>query len=512
MVILHIQGGLPVGNVLRMEKQQQIRALLDLNWSYRAIEREIGVRRETISRYDHRKAAKVPTEDDSNAANCPPMSRSSAASYDEAIRNGLKTGHSAQRIYQDLQTQHQAEVSYDAIKRYCRKLKKESPKVFARLHSLPGSEAQVDFGTGAPTRSEKNYRRPWLFKMVLSYSRHSYEEVVWHQDVETFVRCHERAFSFFGGVPKTVKLDNLKSGVLSAHLFEPELNPVYQQFADHYGFIALPCLPRRPEHKGKVEAGVKYTQDNALKGCRFESIDEQNAYLRRWNRQWARTRIHGTTKVQVQTMFLEELPALGALPEKAFQYFKVGLRTVHADGHIEVGRSYYSVPHSYLGRRVKVLFNSQWVKVFDPQTNLAHPIAFHRVTVPGRFRTERTHFPETKTFTAGRYAKYLIEQCRIVGEECEQWARIALECRDQRAFRPIQGTLYLKKKYGGQLVNQACADAIKLESFRYHTIRRLCEDAADNSEPQMDLIQEHELIRGSNEYAAILSDRVSGAM
>lgn len=176
-------GGLPVGNVLRMDKQQQIRVLLDLGWSYRSIERELGVRRETVSKYDHRenghsKTAKVLTDEEVKPANCPPTSRSSAAAFEAHIKDGLKQGHSAQRIYQDLKVDLNASVSYDAVKRFTRQLKETNPTVYARLHSRPGEEAQVDFGTGAPTLNNGKYRRPWLFKVVLSYSRHSYEEVV----------------------------------------------------------------------------------------------------------------------------------------------------------------------------------------------------------------------------------------------------------------------------------------------------------------------------------------------
>jgi IS30 family transposase len=164
-----------VGNVLKMEKQQQIKALLNLGWSYRAIENATGVRRETISKYDHRKStdskpAKVPIGDSSTAANCPPANRSSARFYDSQIKEGISAGLSAQRIYQDLVIDIQADVSYDAVKRYVRKLKKKEPTVYARMHRPPGEEAQVDFGQGAPTLKNGKYRKPWLFKMVLSCS------------------------------------------------------------------------------------------------------------------------------------------------------------------------------------------------------------------------------------------------------------------------------------------------------------------------------------------------------
>jgi transposase len=489
-----------VGNVLKMDKREQIKALLNMNWSYRAIEKATGIRRETISKYDHRKAAKVPADNNSKTANCPPGSKSTAAGFHTQIKNGLKNGLTAQRIYQDLISIDNASISYDAVKRYARKLKKKNPEVFARIHRPPGKEGQVDFGQGAPTEQNGKNKKSWLFKMTLSNSRHSYEEAVWHQDIETFIRCHENAFNSFGGVPETILLDNLKSGVLRAHLYEPELNPVYRQFAEHYGFLALPCLPGKPQHKGKVESGVGYTQDNALKGMRFKSLEEQNAHLRNWNRTWARTRIHGTTKQQVWAMFQQEKPFLKALPEKQFEYFKIGERTVHADAHVEVAKSYYSVPHMYVGKRVTVHFNSIWVKVFGKKDGLPELIAFHRTVFPGRFKTEKTHLPDNKAFTEASYTKYLKNKASQIGRSCLGWVKEALQERKQQAYRPVQGIISLAKKYENYIVNQACDKAMNIGSFRYHTVKTLCEDFQEKNIKAEELIQEDEIIRKASEY------------
>ena len=102
--------------------------------------------------------------------------------------------------------------------------------------------------------------------MTLTCSKHAYEELVEKQDLETFLRCHERAFAFFGGVPAIVTIDNLKAGVIEASIFDPVLNETYLMFASHWGFAANPCMPFRPEHKGVVERDISYTRHNALDG------------------------------------------------------------------------------------------------------------------------------------------------------------------------------------------------------------------------------------------------------
>jgi transposase len=396
------------------------------------------------------------------------------------------------------------EHGYDSVKRYVRRLKRKAPEVFARLHTAPGEEAQVDFGEGAPTLKNGRYVRPWLFKLVLSYARHSYEEVVWGQDVETFIRCHERAFEALGGVPRIVLIDNLKSGVLKANLYEPELNPAYAAFAQHAGFVPLPCLPARPEHKGKTESGIGYTQDNALKGLRFDSLEAQNAHLRHWNRTWARTRIHGTTKKQVYAVFLEEeQAALQPVPLAAFAYFKVGQRKVHLDGHVEVERAYYSVPHRFVGETLVVHFNREYVKVLDTAGGI---VAYHRTGEPGRFQTESHHLPESKSYSRETYKAHLLGRLRFIGPYARRWGEAVLKDRDALGLRALQGVVHLQRKHAPQDIDEACRKALHLGSLRYTTVARLVDDIDENvAEPAAaDLLQEHPVLRPLSEYQLYL--------
>jgi hypothetical protein len=261
----------------------------------------------------------------------------------------------------------------------------------------------------------------------------------------------------------------------------------------------LPCLPRKPEHKGKVESGIGYTQDNALKGLKFDSLEAQNAHLRDWNRRWARTRIHGTIKKQVWAVFTEvERPALQALPEKPFAYFKIGTRKVHADGHIEVRGAYYSVPHRYLGQSLTVHFNDQWIKVLA-DTEI---VAFHRRAQPGCFRTQKDHLPENKTLTQEQYKARLLARCAAIGEAAHAWAQTALTQRKQLAFRAIQGLLRLPEKYSVEVVETACEQARRLGSLRYQTVANLCSALShpEAAQEQLELLQEHDLIRDPKEY------------
>ena len=141
---------------------------------------------------------------------------------------------------------------------------------------------------------------------------------MWQSSAQTWSELHERAFRRLGGTVRVIVLDNLKEGVLTPDVYDPALNPLYRDVLAHYGVVALPCRVADPDRKGKVESGIGHTQKTPLQGMRFETLEEGQTYLDRWDTRWADTRIHGTTKRQVAAMFTEEQPALGPLPSSRF--------------------------------------------------------------------------------------------------------------------------------------------------------------------------------------------------
>ncbi len=158
----------------------------------------------------------------------------------------------------------------------------------------------------------------------MSHSRKGYSEVVWRQATASLIRCPEKGFRHFGGVPKSLGIDNLRAAVTRADWFDPELNATVAEFCHHYGTVIMPTRPAMPRHKGKIEAGVKYGQNNAVKGRQFASLAEQNTFLAAWERTVADTRIHGTTRQQVIKAFNEvERPRLLPLPPSLFPVFEL---------------------------------------------------------------------------------------------------------------------------------------------------------------------------------------------
>lgn len=182
--------------------------------------------------------------------------------------------------------------------------------------TLPGEKAQVDFGyIGRIPDPTGKIKKAWVFCMVLCYSRLMYCEIVFNQEVKTFIRCHENAFRYFGGVPKMVKTDNLKAAILEANFYEPVYQREYQEFSKHYGFSSIPCRVKTPTDKAKIESGVKYVKNNFFKGRSLKTYEEYKDGLKSWLDEICNVRIHGTTKKIPKEVFeTEEKIALLPLP------------------------------------------------------------------------------------------------------------------------------------------------------------------------------------------------------
>ena len=488
-------------------KKQQVIALGRLGWSLRRIEKNTGVRRETVAGYLREaeitvrppggwgraapaKPANEVTADsqppDSNPANevttdfgvelAPAPDNSPSASvcevHREAIELGLSRGRNATAIFQDLVDAHGFTGGYQSVKRFVRKLRgKQSPEARVVIQTAPGEEAQVDYGSGPTVRDQQSgkYRRTRLFVMTLGYSRKSVRLLVFRSSARVWAELHEKAFRRLGGATRIVVLDNLGEGVLTPDIYDPSLNPLYRDVLKHYGAVGMPCRVQDPDRKGKVEAGVGHAKKTPLKGLRFESLEEAQTYLDHWEERWADTRIHGTTKRQVAVMFAEERPALLPLPLEPFRYYQYGERTVHLDGCVEVEAAYYGAPPGWIGRRVQVQWNGRVVRLLDPGTgqllreHLSQPRGSHRIL--DQDRSKRTP-PGTQQLLirAGKAGRQIGALCRAM-----------YQLHRETAVRRILGVLSLAKKYGVAAVDDACAAALEIGVSEYRFVRRYLE-------------------------------------
>jgi len=537
-----------MSNVLSDDKRQQIIALGRLGWSLRRIEQAIGVRRETASAYlkaagirvrqpgNRGRAAKPAIEvftdsdpgkpPDNKAEVAKPaievftdsglpkpatipcantakaLTLSSCEPYRELIEQGWQRGRNAMAIWQDLVTEYGFAHSYQSVRRFVNKLHPNVvPQARAVIITDPGEEAQVDYGTGPWVRDPQSgkYRRTRLFVMTLGYSRKCVRLLTFRSSTRVWAELHETAFRRLGGSVRVVVLDNLREGVLKPDIYDPQLNPLYRDVLAHYGAVALPCRVNDPDRKGKVEAGVGHAKKTPLKGQRFESLEAAQAYLDRWETNWADTRIHGTTKRQVAVMFAEERPHLLPLPLEPFRFYEYGQRVVNLDGCVEVAAAYYSAPPGWIGRRVPVQWDGLYVRLLHPQTgqllreHLRQKRGWHRIE-------EADRSPRTPPSTM-----QLLSRASHAGTSIGKLCQAIHQRQGQVGVRRILGVLSLAKRFGPVLVEEACAAALELGVHEYHFVRRYLE-----RQPSLPLTlqQVDPLIRELQQYRDVIQLRL----
>src|SRR5436190_2273719 len=497
------------------EKKQQVIALGRLGWSLRHIERAAHIRRETAGAYlraagiavrpaggwgrnPAKPAIEVSTD---SAAEKPPRQpgRSPSASacepYREVVEAELAKGRNAMAIWQDLVDGHGFVGRYASVKRFVRKLCGSSaPEARVVIETAPGEEAQVDYGDGPMVRDPNTgkYRRVRLFVMTLGCSRKSVRLLVFRSSSQIWAELHEKAFRRLGGATRVVVLDNLREGVLTPDIYDPKINPLYGDVLKHYGAVALPCRVRDPDRKGKVESGVGHAQKTPLKGQRFESLEQAQAYLDHWEERWADTRIHGTTKRQVAAMFAEEKPALLPLPVEPFRYYQYGKRKVNLDGCVEVDAAYYSAPPGWIGQEVPVQWDHRYVRLLHPRTGVL--LREHLPQVRGKHRIQDEDRP--KHTPPG--IQHLLLRAGRAGQQIGVVCRKMYEEEGQVAVRRIQGVMAMAKKHGSAMVEDACAVALEASASNYYRfVRRYLERG-----PQLPLSlrQVDPLIRELTEY------------
>lgn len=363
--------------------------------------------------------------------------------------------------------------SYSSLTRYLRKIKLHN-SICIRFNTLPGEEAQVDFGDiGRRYDLEGKLRKAYIFNMRLSYSRKDYYEIVFDQKVNTWIQCHINAFKYFQGVPKVIKLDNLKSAITIANFYEPIYQEQYKRFADHYNFLPAPCRVRKPQEKGKVENGIKYITNNFFAGRKFSSNKEMVEALGIWNRK-SNNRIHGTTKKKPEELFSnEEITALTKLPEAGFDLSSWHKRKVAKDCHISLDRNYYSVPSKYAGTEVGVSLGCETVRIYAQ----GQMVAMHnRSNGKGSFITNRSHWPEYKLYypESPEYQNKCVIEMQEIGEYGDKMLSFIRDRGKSKDWpRTVKGILHLKKLYGNEIVNKACMRALHYGIGNYSKIKEI---------------------------------------
>jgi transposase len=351
----------------------------------------------------------------------------------------------------------------------------------------PGDECQVDFGRMGlvfdPATGRNRVAQALIF--TACYSRHCFVWLTFRQTTDAVIDGFEAAWSFFGGVFRTVIPDNLKAIVEDPDALEPRLNQAFVEYAQARGFVVDPARVRRPQDKPRVERAVPFVRRSFFAGEDFIDLTDAQRRAEVWCRERAGLRVHGTTQAQPAEVFLtEEQCRLLPAPVEPYDLPIYATPKVHRDHHVEIARSLYSVPGSLIGQRVEARADKALVRIF----HRGQLVKVHPRQAPGRRSTDPDDLPSEKTAYALRDLDRLRRMATGHGPAIGAYASALLEVPlPWTKMRQVYALLGLVKKWGATRVEAACASALDHEVINVGLIGRMLERGTEHTTIQPSL-------------------------
>ena len=394
---------------------------------------------------------------------------------------------------------------------FCHRYRQWAAKIdpVMRQEHRAGEKMFVDYaGQTVPVYDlpTNQMREAQIFVAVLGASNYTYAEATWTQTLADWIGSHSRAFAFFGGVPKLVVPDNLKSAVSKASFYDPDINPTYLDLVNHYGTVVIPARVRRPKDKAKVETGVQIVERwilARLRNRQFFSLGQLNraiAELLEDLNNKAFQKLPGSRKSAFETL---DRPALGPLPSEPYQFAEWKKATVNVDYHIEVDRHYYSLPHTLIKKKIDVRITNNTIECFYKSKRVASHI---RSSHKGRHSTVKEHMPKSHQKWAQWTPDRFIRWAGKIGVHTQKLIENVLNSRahPQQGFRSCLGILRLGKSYGDDRLEAACRRAVSIGGTSYRSVESILKHNLDqkplpdqsSKSPPID----HTNIRGARYY------------
>ncbi len=330
-------------------------------------------------------------------------------------------------------------------------------EAFLRLRTLPGEQAQVDWAHFGHLAVGRAKRPLWAFVMVLSYSRRIFLSFSPSAAMPSFLRGHVGAFAAFGGVPRVVLYDNLKSAVLERAGEAIRFHPTLLALAGHYRYEPRPCAPARGNEKGRVERAIRYVRDAFFAGRSFDGVAALNAEAAAWCEAEARERrCPGDRSRAVAEVFAEEGPSLLALPEAPFDAAERAEVEVGKTPYVRFDLNDYSVPHDRVRRTLVVHATEACVRVLDGADVVAeHGRSWGRDEVV----EDPTHVAALVAHKRRSKEAYGVGRLHHVAPSSR--ALLQKAAADGRPLGPlVAGLLKLVEHDGAEAVEAAVADAL----------------------------------------------------
>jgi transposase len=337
-------------------------------------------------------------------------------------------------------------------------------------------------------------------------SSYTYAEATYTQSLPDWIASHQRALTFYGGVPALLIPDNLKSAVDLADRYEPGVNATYADLAAHYGTAVLPVRPYKPKDKAKVEVGVQVVERWILARLRhhtFFSLAELNAAIAELLSALNERPFQGRTESRRELFEAIDRPALKPLPREPYEYAEWRKARPGIDYHIAVDKRFYSVPHNLIGQTLDVRLTATTVEVLHK----GQRVASHARHGHGRYATETSHMPKAHRAHRDWSPARFLDWARAIGPCTAQVIEQQLTDRPhpEHGYRACLGLLKLSRGYGKARLEAACERALAIHSASYRSVASILKQGLDQQPLQGDQAGQAELplhtnVRGPGYY------------
>ena len=421
----------------------------------------------------------------------------------EAVHRDLaRKGVTLKLLWQEYRESHPDGYGYTQFREHYQRWN-QSHTTSMRLPHKGGEVMEVDYaGMTMPITNPETgeiWQAP-VFVATLPASSYVYAEVQPSQELQYWLAGHVRAFTFFGGAPKILRPDNLKAGVKKPNYYEPDLNPSYQELAEHYHVAVLPARVKKPKDKPHAENGVQNVEHWVLAPLRnqtFFSVGEANRAIAPWLE--SLNQKEQTHLGKSRRELFEELdqPALLPLPEHPYEFARWKRARVSIDYHVVFEGHYYSVPHTLVGQEVQIRATERMVEIFHHSQQVAiHPLS----SVSGHFSTCADHMPSHHRFVLNADSDFFLREAAKIGPQTAAYMTAVLRSHPypQQAFRTCLGILDLARKYLPIHLETACQHLLSAKLLTYKDLKSELEHLTKNISTQSLPIHEH--VRGDTYY------------
>ena len=419
-----------------------------------------------------------------------------------------KPGVTRQVLWEEYKRKHPGGVMYT---QFCYHFQKWCHQNDAYMHMehKAGDKLFVDYAGKKLSfidRSTGEIKEAEVFIATLGASQFTFVEATLSQTIPDFLHSLQNSFRYFGGITAAVVPDNLKSAVTKSDRYEPEINERLADFASHYNTTIYPARSRKPKDKALVEGAVKIVYHRiyaALRNREFYSLEELNAAIKEELEKYNNLRFQGRDYSRRDLFNETDKKALKSLPQAGYELKEYKMATVQKNSHVLLSKDkhYYSVPYSYIGKKVKLIYTRRVIEVYYNHKRIA---LHQRNYSPHRYTTIKTHIPSSHRFVSEWSPEKFTRWAATIGESTEEYIKQVLETKQypEQGYKSCLGILGFAKRTGRKRLENACERALNYQAYSYHTIRDILEKGLDRlaSENSKELkLPFHENIRGNYE-------------